>query len=176
MTNPRLARSSIALASMLGFLFLSACSDSTPGEGSATGEGRDTGIGGGGGIGEGRMGSGELGPLTNDRLAREPILFDTDGWTVRADMRPRVESLARAIAASPTGSFTVEGHADERGTREYNLALGARRANSVKAMLVSLGVAPNRLQPVSYGKERPAVVGHSQAAWAENRRVVLANN
>jgi len=68
---------------------------------------------------------------------------------------------------------TVEGHCDARGTREYNLALGERRANSAKNYLVALGVNSNRLKTISYGKERPAVVGSNAAAWSQNRRSVL---
>ena len=69
-------------------------------------------------------------------------------------------------------TFTIEGHADERGTREYNLALGERRANAAKNYLVSLGVAANRISTVSYGKERPAATGSNEQAWAQNRRAV----
>jgi peptidoglycan-associated lipoprotein len=73
-------------------------------------------------------------------------------------------------------TLTVEGHADERGTREYNLALGERRANSVRDYLVALGINPARLSTVSYGEERPAVLGSSESAWAQNRRGVFAVN
>lgn len=69
-------------------------------------------------------------------------------------------------------TIVVEGHADERGTREYNLALGERRANAVREYLISLGVSPARIETISYGKERPAVVGSNEAAWAQNRRGV----
>jgi peptidoglycan-associated lipoprotein len=69
-------------------------------------------------------------------------------------------------------SITVEGHADERGTREYNLALGERRANSVKNYLTSLGVAAKRIETISYGKERPAVMGSNESSWSQNRRSV----
>ncbi|MGD9650617.1 MAG: peptidoglycan-associated lipoprotein Pal, partial [Dongiaceae bacterium] len=69
-------------------------------------------------------------------------------------------------------NILIEGHADERGTREYNLALGERRANAVKDYLVSQGIAGNRLDVISYGKERPAVVGSNEASWAQNRRSV----
>jgi peptidoglycan-associated lipoprotein len=71
---------------------------------------------------------------------------------------------------------TVEGNCDERGTREYNLALGERRATSAKNYLVALGIDPNRIQTISYGKERPAVLGSDEAAWAQNRRDVTAIN
>jgi peptidoglycan-associated lipoprotein len=69
-------------------------------------------------------------------------------------------------------TFTIEGHCDERGTREYNLALGERRANAAKNFLVSLGVDPARISVVSYGKERPVALGSNEAAWARNRRAV----
>ena len=69
-------------------------------------------------------------------------------------------------------SLTLEGHADERGTREYNLALGERRANSAKDFLVALGIAPNRIRVISYGKERPAALGQNETAWRQNRRAV----
>ena len=68
--------------------------------------------------------------------------------------------------------MTVEGHADERGTREYNLGLGERRANSVKDFLVAMGIGPNRIKVISYGKERPAALGHNEASWGQNRRGV----
>ena len=70
----------------------------------------------------------------------------------------------------PELSITVEGHADERGTREYNMALGERRANSVKNYLVALGVSPSRIMVVSYGKERPIALGANESAWSKNRR------
>ncbi len=73
-------------------------------------------------------------------------------------------------------TVTVEGHCDERGTREYNLALGERRATAVKNVLVALGIPANRVSTISYGKERPAVVGSTEAAWAQNRRGVTTVN
>ncbi len=72
--------------------------------------------------------------------------------------------------------MVVEGHADERGTREYNLALGERRANAVKNYLVAVGVSPSRVTTISYGKEQPAVLGATEAAWAQNRRGVTVVN
>ncbi len=73
-------------------------------------------------------------------------------------------------------TMTIEGHADERGTREYNLALGDRRATAVRNYLVALGVDPNRIVTISYGKERPALVGNNEAAWSQNRRGVSVVN
>ena len=83
------------------------------------------------------------------------------------------EAQANWLKSSPGFQLLVEGHCDERGTREYNLALGERRANSVKEFLSSLGVDPGRLTIISYGKERPAAEGSTSEAWAENRRAVL---
>ncbi|HJO74674.1 MAG TPA: peptidoglycan-associated lipoprotein Pal, partial [Rhodospirillales bacterium] len=83
-----------------------------------------------------------------------------------------LDKQAAWLKANPSVSITVEGHADERGTREYNLALGERRANSVKDYLISLGVNPARVKTISYGKERPVAVGSTNAAWAQNRRGV----
>ena len=79
---------------------------------------------------------------------------------------------AQWLAQYPGKSLTVEGHADERGTREYNLALGERRANAAKNYLISLGVAASRINTVSYGKERPVALGSNEQAWAQNRRAV----
>jgi peptidoglycan-associated lipoprotein len=76
------------------------------------------------------------------------------------------------LAQYPNTRITVEGHADERGTRDYNLALGERRANSAKNFLVSIGVDASRIQTVSYGKERPSALGSDEQAWAQNRRAV----
>lgn len=95
----------------------------------------------------------------------------------RYDLTPEAQATLRAQATwlqnYPTVDVMVEGHCDERGTREYNLALGERRANAVKNYLVALGVAADRIDTVSYGKERPAVLGSYPEAWAKNRRGVL---
>lgn len=104
------------------------------------------------------------------------IFFDFDKYNVRADQRGQVEKWAAWLKRNPSVRVTVEGHADERGTREYNLGLGERRANSVKDALVASGIDAGRLTTVSYGKERPAVLGSNEAAWAQNRRGVLVVN
>jgi len=83
---------------------------------------------------------------------------------------------ARWLQQYPSVNITLEGHADERGTREYNLALGARRAQAVKSFLVALGVDPRRISTLSYGKERPAALGSNAEAWAQNRRGVTIVN
>lgn len=104
------------------------------------------------------------------------VFFDFDEYNIRADQRPTVEALAAWLDTNPQVTLTVEGHADERGTREYNLALGERRANSVRDYLVALGINPGRLTTVSFGEERPAVLGSNDSAWAQNRRGVFVVN
>ena len=103
---------------------------------------------------------------------RDTILFDTDMFNIDAADQAALREQASYLGQFPNVRATIEGHADERGTREYNLALGERRANAAKNYLVSLGVAPDRLSTVSYGKERPAAVGANEQAWARNRRAV----
>lgn len=100
------------------------------------------------------------------------IYFDTDRFNIDNDDIPALQSQAQYLAQNTGVSVTVEGHADERGTREYNLALGERRANAAKNYLVSLGVSANRIRTVSYGKERPVALGSNEQAWEQNRRAV----
>ena len=105
--------------------------------------------------------------VTSDR-----IFFDTDKSDVDAEDQVTLRSQATWLARYPQKRITVEGHADERGTREYNIALGERRANSAKNALVELGVDASRITTISYGKERPAALGSDEASWAQNRRAV----
>ncbi len=100
------------------------------------------------------------------------VYFDFDKAEIRNDGTPTLNDQAAWLKKYPNITIVVEGHADERGTREYNLALGERRANAVKEYLVSRGILANRIETVSYGKERPAVLGSNDAAWAQNRRGV----
>ncbi|MEO3428884.1 peptidoglycan-associated lipoprotein Pal [Pelagibius sp. CAU 1746] len=104
------------------------------------------------------------------------VFFDFDKYNIRADQRGTVEALAAWLDTNPSVTLTIEGHCDERGTREYNLALGERRANSVRDYLVALGINPGRLTTVSYGEERPAVLGSNDSAWAQNRRGAFVVN
>lgn len=98
------------------------------------------------------------------------VYFDTDRFNIDSADAAALQAQAQYFARYPQLTFTVEGHADERGTREYNLALGERRANSAKNYLVSLGVSAERIRTVSYGKERPVALASNESAWAENRR------
>ena len=103
---------------------------------------------------------------------RDTIYFDTDKFDIDAEDQAALRQQAQYLRQFANVRATVEGHADERGTREYNLALGERRANAAKNYLVSLGVPANRITVVSYGKERPVALGSNEQAWARNRRAV----
>ncbi len=101
----------------------------------------------------------------------EAVYFAYDRYDIRADEKPKLRANADAILANSSGGvITVEGHCDERGSEEYNLALGDRRASGVKRYLVDLGVPASRLRTVSFGEAKPAVVGHDESAWRYNRR------
>ena len=100
------------------------------------------------------------------------VFFNTDKSDLTATARKTLERQSAWLQKYPNYTITVEGHADERGTREYNLALGDRRAAAVKNYLVALGVDPNRIGTISYGKERPEALGSNEAAWSQNRRGV----
>ncbi|MSO81135.1 MAG: peptidoglycan-associated lipoprotein Pal [Alphaproteobacteria bacterium] len=100
------------------------------------------------------------------------VFYDFDKYNLKPDARTQVERWAAWLKTYPSVRVTIEGHADERGTREYNLALGERRANAAMEYLVSLGINANRIKTTSFGKERPAVLGSNERAWAQNRRAV----
>ena len=115
-------------------------------------------------------------PGTQDDLTAQygdRVFFDFDKYSLKAPARGTIMGWATWLSAFPAITATIQGHADERGTREYNLALGERRSTSTKNYLVALGIDPNRIGTISYGKERPAVEGSNEAAWAQNRRGVL---
>jgi peptidoglycan-associated lipoprotein len=101
------------------------------------------------------------------------VFYDFDQSDLKPEARATVEKLAIWLGNFPQVQLLVEGHTDERGTREYNLALGERRANSVKEYLVALGTDPNRVETISFGEERPAVLGSNEEAWTQNRRAVF---
>jgi len=104
------------------------------------------------------------------------IYFAFDRSDITPESRATLTKQADFLKQHPEVTVTVEGHCDERGTREYNLGLGERRANAAKQVLIALGVAANRVNTISYGKERPAVLGHTEQAWAQNRRDVTVIN
>ena len=101
------------------------------------------------------------------------VYFDFDSYVVKDEFRPIVEAHAKLLKANSGAKEVAEGHTDERGGSEYNLALGQKRAEAVVQQMKVLGVGDSQLEAVSYGKERPAVDGHDESAWAKNRRVEL---
>ena len=105
-------------------------------------------------------------------MGDDTIYFDTDQYNIDSVDAAALSKQAQWLMQYPSKRVTIEGHADERGTREYNLALGERRANAAKNYLVSLGIEPGRITTVSYGKERPVALGSDEASWARNRRAV----
>ena len=105
-------------------------------------------------------------------MGRDVIYFDTDKYNVDGDDAAALQSQAQWLMRYPAKHATLEGHSDERGTRDYNLALGERRANAAKVYLQSLGIDGARVTTVSYGKERPVSLGSNEEAWAKNRRAV----
>ena len=105
-------------------------------------------------------------------VTADRILFDTDKFDVDAQDQEVLRSQALWLAKYPNKRVTIEGHCDERGTRDYNIALGERRANAAKNFLASLGVDASRISTISYGKERPDALGSDEDSWAKNRRAV----
>ena len=105
-------------------------------------------------------------------VSSDRIFFDTDQYDVDAQDQQTLQSQSAWLQQNPNVRVTIEGHADERGTRDYNIALGERRANAAKNYLASLGIDPSRINTVSYGKERPTALGSDESAWAQNRRAV----
>ena len=103
---------------------------------------------------------------------QDTVYFDTDRYNIDSEDAARLRTQAQYLQQYPQIRATIEGHCDERGTREYNLALGERRANAAKNYLVSLGISADRLSTISYGKERPVATASNESAWAQNRRAV----
>lgn len=103
-------------------------------------------------------------------FAAETVYFAFDDYTLNSDAQGRLNNLANHLKTAQTTVVQIEGHCDERGSIEYNLALGERRAQSVKNYLSQLGVEAGRLSTISYGEEKPATDGHTESAWAKNRR------
>lgn len=102
--------------------------------------------------------------------ANTVVYFDTDRYNIDTSSSAKLQNQGRYFSQHSNLTFTIEGHTDERGTRDYNLALGERRANAAKNYLVSLGIPATRIRTVSYGKERPVELGSNPTAWAQNRR------
>ena len=104
------------------------------------------------------------------------VFFDYDRSDIKGEAQGLLDQVSVWMQTYPSVTLSIEGHCDERGTREYNLALGERRASAVNDYLVALGIEPSRLSTISFGKERPAVLGSNESSWAQNRRGVLVVN
>ncbi len=137
----------------------------------ADGGGADAGLGDPtGGVGSTGLAGSRADFLQNVQSDR--VYFDTDSHTLDGEARAILDTQATWLMRNPGVSVTIEGHADERGTRDYNLALGDRRANAAKNYLEARGISSGRMTVISYGKERPEALGSDESAWAQNRRAV----
>ena len=139
----------------------------------APGTGASTAGTTGAGVSGAQSGTGGVNPLRdpNNILSKRSVYFEFDSFTVADQYKPIVEAHARYLAANRNARVTLQGHADERGSREYNIALGQKRSDAVKRMVTVMGVQETIVETVSFGKEKPRNMGHDEAAWAENRRV-----
>ena len=147
-------------------LLVTACASSTGSSGSVSGDGKG---------GKNGIAREDVTPGTQDDLVLnvgDRVFFDYDRYELKAEAKSTLERQATWLKKYKNLSIVIEGHADERGTREYNLALGERRATAVKEYLASLGISASRLSTISYGKERPAVLGSDESSWSQNRRSV----
>jgi peptidoglycan-associated lipoprotein len=168
---------------LLAGLALAACETASEGSGSATGAGAAgaDAAGAKSGIENQQLAARTTGPRAGSQEdlvvnVGDRVLFDFDSYALRPDARAMLEKQAAWLQQNRTVTVTIEGHADERGTREYNLALGERRANAARDYLVALGIDPNRIKTISYGKERPVDARSTEDAWSKNRRDVLVVN
>lgn len=157
----------VALAGAL--LMLAACSGPPPqaGAAGATGMPGAPGMGGPGGIGSSSFGPGSQQDLA--QTAGDRVFFAFNSSEISAEAQQILQRQADWLSHYPGVTVTIEGHCDARGTEEYNLALGERRANAAKNVLVAAGISPSRIQTISYGKERPIVLGSTEADYAQNR-------
>jgi len=128
-------------------------------------EGTGTGITGGG---EGL--TGRAAHVSEAQNQLQTVYFEYDRFDIRSDQQETLRQNAKVIQAYPDVNIQVQGHCDERGSEEYNLALGDKRARAGKDFLVDLGISPDRLSTISFGEERPVDPGHDETAWAKNRR------
>jgi len=165
----------VALAALLA-----GCATNPPPEKVAVEErnvaaGSNTGAGTAGTTGAGVAGTmtGTQGnPLRDPRsiLSKRSVYFDFDSYAVKDDYKPLIEAHAKYLQTNRSARMTLQGNCDERGSREYNIALGQRRADTVKRMMLLYGATDPQIETVSFGKEKPRNAGHDEGAWAENRR------
>jgi peptidoglycan-associated lipoprotein len=151
-----------ALALVSALFLVAACDSSSS----------DNANGAGNGMGNGTGSNGILGTTADGQSVGDRVFFALDSSVLTSEAQSTLDRQAAWLKANSSVNIVVEGHCDERGTREYNLALGERRATAAKNYLVSTGVSAGRVSTVSYGKERPAVEGSDESAWSQNRRSV----
>lgn len=150
-----------SIAVLSAVFLLSACDTNPNGSGDANGNG-----------GNSAMNNGAAGFLDSERNVSDRVFFDLDSSQLNAEAQQVLQVQATWLKQHGQINLTIEGHCDERGTREYNIALGERRATAAKKFLVGLGIPASRISTISYGKERPAVEGSDESAWNQNRRAV----
>jgi peptidoglycan-associated lipoprotein len=155
------------VATLCAALAVAACANRDGAGGGGT-------IGGAGVAGAGSIVAGSVQEFTVS--VGDRVWFETDSALLTAQATATLDRQAQWLLLYPRYTITIEGHADERGTREYNIALGARRANAVQNYLISRGVTGNRLSTISYGKERPVAVCDDISCWSQNRRAVTVVN
>ena len=170
------------LISSLLVLFVAACATKPKDSADASGSGSSSSdssvtTGEEGTITE-TTGSGIVSGTQEDLIVNvgDRVFFGYDSSDLDSDALELLQDQVAWLKQNNNVSITIEGHCDERGTREYNLALGEKRAQAVKNYLIGLGISPDRVSTISYGKERPAVVGSNDGAWAQNRRSVTTVN
>lgn len=149
-----------ALAVVSALFLLAACDSSSSGSGDQSG------------YGSGQNGSGATGYLDPAGTVGDRVFFALDSSVLSSEAQATLGRQADWLKSNGSVNVVVEGHCDERGTREYNIALGERRASAAKSYLLSVGVDANRVSTISYGKERPAVMGSDESAYSQNRRAV----
>jgi peptidoglycan-associated lipoprotein len=129
---------------------------------------------GGGNVSGSQTGTGNRGvnPLRDPSspLSKRAVYFDFDSFVVKDEYKPTIEAHARYLQQNRSARMTIQGNTDERGSREYNIALGQKRADAVKRMMTLLGAQEQQIETVSFGKEKPRGSGHDESSWAENRR------
>lgn len=170
----------LRLSTLLAAVFLLAACETAP---NATGDATGTAASGSSTSGSSTASSGSDAASSTEMTVNEElisigdrVLFDFDSYELTSSAKSVLNNQANFLSSNPSVRITIEGHCDERGTREYNLALGESRAAATRDYLVAQGVNPARIKIISYGKERPAVIGSNEDAWRFNRRAVSVIN
>jgi peptidoglycan-associated lipoprotein len=168
---------SMAMAATAAALILAGCAKKPPKElppppQSSVTETTTSGQDGNGGVGTVALPGSRADFVQTVGQGKDRVFFDTDQYDLDDQDRATLDAQAAWLQHYPNVRVSIEGHADERGTREYNLALGDRRANAAKNYLAARGIAPGRMTTISWGKERPEALGSNEEAWAQNRRAV----